>query len=261
MYNLLEYSKNCSKISGFLWNYYRDEPNNPSLNHPVGNNPPTINYNADAITKSASFKYKNSFIGKTPNNDNDDSNVIKDVGTVVPLKHLGNFWRTLDIPLINCEVSLTLNWSKNCVLTDMVTIAAIADPPVDEINVPTNATFKKTDIELYVPVVPLSSENDNKLLEQLKAGIKRTNKWNKYRSETSNQTKNNNLNYLIDPTFTKVNRMFVLSFKNETGRTSFEKYYVPKIEIKDFNVLIDGKPFFEITVKKIKNKHMKKLLK
>ena len=167
------------------------------------------------------------------------------------------------MPLINCEVSLTWNWSENCVLTDMITAAAdaTADPPVDEINVPTNATFKITDIELYIPVVPLSGENDNKILEQLKVGFKRTNKWNKYRSETSNQTKNKNLIYLIDPKFTKVNRLFVLSFGNETSRTSFEKYYVPKIEIKDFNVLIDGKPFFDITVKKIKNKHMKKLLK
>ena len=65
----------------------------------------------------------------------------------------------------------------------------------------------------------------------------------------SNQTKNNNLNYLIDPTFTNVNRLFVLSFENEDDRTSFSKYYVPKVEIKDFNALIDGKPFFEIPVK------------
>ena len=65
----------------------------------------------------------------------------------------------------------------------------------------------------------------------------------------SNQTKNNNLNYLIDPTFTNVNRLFVLSFENENDRTSFSEYYVPKVEIKDFNVLIDGKPFFEILVK------------
>ena len=65
----------------------------------------------------------------------------------------------------------------------------------------------------------------------------------------SNQTKNNNLNYLIDPTFTNVNRLLVLTFENEDGRTPFPKYYVPKVEIKDFSVLIDGKPFFEIPVK------------
>ena len=76
----------------------------------------------------------------------------------------------------------------------------------------------------------------------------------------SNQTKNNNLNYLIDPTFTNVNRLFVLTFENEDDRTSFSKYYVPKVEIKDFNVLTDGKPFFEIPLK-IKKKLMKQLLK
>ena len=65
----------------------------------------------------------------------------------------------------------------------------------------------------------------------------------------SNQTKNNNLHYLIDPIFTNVNRLFVLTFENEDDRTSFSKYYVIKVEIEDFNVLIDGKPFFEIPVK------------
>ena len=76
----------------------------------------------------------------------------------------------------------------------------------------------------------------------------------------SNQTKINNLNYLIDPTFTNVNRLFVLTFESEDGRNSFSKYYVPKVEIKDFNVLTDEKPYFEICVK-IKRKHMKQLLK
>ena len=108
---------------------------------------------------------------------------------------------------------------------------------------PTNATFQITDTKLYVPVVTLSTEDDNNFLEQLKSGFKRTIKWNKYRSEMTNQTKTNHLNYLIDPTFTKVNRLFVLSFENEEDRTSFSKYYVPKVKIKDFNKLIDGKRF------------------
>ena len=127
------------------------------------------------------------------------------------------------MPLINCEVSLTLTWSKNYVLTSKATRDddPDADPAVDEINNLTNATFKITDCKLYGPVVTLSAENDNKLLEQLKAGFKRTIKWNKYRSEMSNQTKHKNLNYLIDPTFTNMNSLFVLSLGNETDRTSF----------------------------------------
>ena len=111
------------------------------------------------------------------------------------------------------------------------------------VNNPKNATFKIIDTTLYVPVVILSTENDNRLLEQLKTGFKRTIKWNKYRSEMTNQTKNNNLNYLIDPTFTKVNRLFVLSFENENDRASFSNYYVPNVQIKDFNVLINEKSF------------------
>ena len=86
-------------------------------------------------------------------------------------------------------------------------------------------------------------------LEQLKIGFKKPIEWNKCRSQMSNQTKKNNLNYLIDPTFTNVNRIYVLSYENEDDRTSFSKCYVPKVEIKDFNVLTDGKPFFEIPVK------------
>ena len=157
------------------------------------------------------------------------------------------------MPLINCEVSLTLTWFEHCVLTDITTQTAVAaqgnNPARPAINGPKNATFKITDTELYVPIVTLSKQNDNKFLEQLRTGFKRTIKLNKYRSEMTNQTKNNNLNYLIDPTFTKVNRLFVLSFENENDRTSFSKYYVPNVQIKDFNVLIDGKSFFDMPIK------------
>ena len=145
-----------------------------------------------------------------------------------PLNHLSNFWKTLDIPFINCEVSLSLTWSINCGLTDMITHAIVPAkgnvPEIPAIAAPTNATFKITDPELYVPVVTLSAENYNKLLELLKTRFKRTVKWNKYRSEMPNQAKNNSLNYLIDPTFTNVNRLFVLLFENENDRTSFSKY-------------------------------------
>ena len=99
---------------------------------------------------------------------------------------------------------------------------------------------------MYVPVVPLSKENDIKLLEQLKTGFKRTIKWNKYRSQMTVQPQNNNLNYLIDPKFTNVNRLFVLPFtRTDTRdyRNVFSNYYVPDAEIKDFNVLTDGKTF------------------
>ena len=102
-------------------------------------------------------------------------------------------------------------------------------------------------LELYAPVVILSTQDNNKLLEQLKIGFKRTIKWNKYKSEMTNQAENNNLNYLIDPAFSKVDRLFVFSFKineDKCNRTSFSKYFMSNVEIKDFNVFIDGKSFF-----------------
>ena len=116
----------------------------------------------------------------------------------------------LDIPLINCEASLSLSWSENCVITSLekrlVTAAQGVKPAVYDDSPTVNAVFKIIDCKLYVPVVTLSAEDDNKLLGQLKTGFQRTIKWNKYRSEMYNQTKNNNLNYAIDPTFTNVNR-------------------------------------------------------
>ena len=176
MYNLLIYSKSYRKTTRSFFNYYRDEQNSGA----AGN----IDY---SMKNSKSFDYKTSITEKL-----EGSSVEKDViEIVVPLKYLSNFWRTLDIPLINCEVSLTLTWSENCVITSKATREADpdADLAVPGINNPSNAIFKIKDTKLYFPVVTLSAENDNKLLEQLKTGFKRTIKWNKYRSEMSNQTK------------------------------------------------------------------------
>ena len=123
-------------------------------------------------------------------------------------------------------------------------------------NPPTGLEFQIKDTKLYVPVVTLSKENDTMLLENLKSGFKKTIKWNKYRSQMTIQNNNNNLNYLIDPTFTNVNTLFVLSFERieennvkKDYRDSFSHYYVPNIQIKDYNVLIDGKSFFNLPVK------------
>ena len=98
----------------------------------------------------------------------------------------------------------------------------------------------------------MSKEDDIKLLEQLKSGFKRTIKWNKYRSQMTIQPQNNNLIYLIDPAFMNVNRLFVLSFprnNNTDSRYSFSNYYVPKVQVKDFNFSIDEKSFFNVSVK------------
>ena len=191
MYSLLEYSKNYRKATGSLLNYHRDEPSNP-LN-----------------TGSESFKYKTSITGKTPQNNDSLANAE----VVIPLKYLSNFWKSLDIPLINCEVELILTWTKNCALAYVTVRAAGNNNVPPAIVAPTGLEFQITDTKLYVPVVTLSKENDIKLLEKLKSGFKRTIKWNKYRSQMTIKNNNSNLNYLIGPTFTNANRLFVLSFE------------------------------------------------
>ena len=214
---------NIVKTTGSLWNYYRDEPNSSTDNNNI----------THSILDLESFDYKANFMenGVTHNN------LIKnDVKIVIPLKHLSNFWRNLNIPLINCEVELILTWFKNCVLINKSTRDADynANPIVYEIDNPENAIFQITDTKLYVPVASLSKENDIKLLEKLKSGFKRTIKWNKYRSLMTIQLQNNNWNYLDDPTFTNVNRLFVLSFprnNNTDSRYSFQIIMYQKIKL------------------------------
>ena len=202
IYNLLKYRKNYRKTTRSLWMYYRDKPSNP------------------LSSNSKSFKCKTSVTGNTYNvGDGEaryDANKVSknETEVVIPLKHLSIFWRTLNIPLINCKTEVILTLSKNCALADMTARAAgnNNDPPAT--IAPTGLEFQITEIaKLHVPVVTLSKENAKKLLEQLKSGFKRTIKWNKYRSQMTIQPQNNNLNCSIDPTFTKVNRLFVLSFE------------------------------------------------
>ena len=143
LYNLLEYGDNYAKTSGSSWQYHRDEPN-------------------DNLADSELFKSKIKITGKTPNNGNE-----KDVEIMVPLKYLSNFWRTFEMPLINCEVSLILTWSSTCVITNSTGAGA----------------FKIIDTKLYVPIVTLSTQDNAKLLQQLKSGFKRVVNWNKYLSK------------------------------------------------------------------------------
>ena len=168
MYHLLEYSKDYEKTSGSLFNYYRDEPSE----FIIGNGTNAINI---LIRNSKTFDYKTEIMGSLDAGEDEK----EDVTIAILLKYLGNFWRSLDIPLINCEITLILSWYKECVLVGR----AFRGPPAaaaNRINSPTDAKFAITDCKLYVPVVTLSAENDNKLLEQLKSGFRTTIKWNKY---------------------------------------------------------------------------------
>ena len=208
MHNLLEYSKNYRKTIGSLYNFYRDELTND------GND----NFNNRNVVNSEAFKYKNKITGNTYNVDaaaqgyDVNKNGTQKIELAIPLKYLGNFWRALNIPLISCEVSLEVKWNKNCVITSLEERQVDAGPPVVRDNAPTGATLAINDCKLYIPVITLSKDNEIKLLPNLKSGFKRKIIWNKYRSQMTTEAINNNLNILIDPTFTNVNRLFVLVY-------------------------------------------------
>ena len=152
---------------------------------------------------------------------------------MVPLKYLSNFWRTLEMLLINCEVSLILTWSSTCVIA----------------NYTGAGTFAITDTKLYVPVITLSTQDNSKLLQQLKSGLKRVINWNKCLSKPELLAQNPHLNHLVEPSFQGVNRLFVLAFENATQRTSYSGYYLPNVEIKNYNVMINGENCFDQRIK------------
>ena len=218
MYNLIKHSDNYSKTSGSFKQYYRDEP-------ALTNAGAIANFHA--ADTSASFKFKQKITGIT----GDDC--TKNVEIMVPSKYLSNLWRTREMPLINCEINLILTWSDKFVLS----------------NDTKAATFSIADAKLYVSVVTLSTQDNAKLLQQLKLGFKRTINWNKHQRKFSPERPNQYLDFLVDPSFQGVNRLFVLSFENENDRTVHTKYYLPTVEIKDYNVMIDGRNFFNQPVK------------
>ena len=192
IYNLLEYSKNYRKTIGSLYNYYRDE-----LSDDADDN----NFANIKVVNSNTFKYKNKITGNTYNVNADDDgydvnkNDTQEVELAIPLKYLGNFWRELNIPLINCEVSLELKWNKNCAITSLEQ-RDIGGGNRD--NAPTIATLAINDCKLYVPEVTLSKDDEIKLFTNLKSGFKREIIWNKYRSQITTEAVNNTLNILID---------------------------------------------------------------
>ena len=143
---------------------------------------------------------------------------------MVPIKFLSNFCRTLEVPLINCELSLQLKWSRNCII-----VASTAN------NL--NPAFQINDTKLDVPVVTLSTHENIKLLKQLESGFKRANDWNKYLAKTSNQASGRYLDYLIDPSF---QGLFVLSFEDD---------YLTTVEVKGYNVMADGRNFSDQQIK------------
>ena len=216
MYNLIEYSDNYQDSSATLYQYKRDEP-------------PEDDAVADLTTdNSSSFKYKVSLLG----NPVLDGNIRKrSVKVVVPLKYLSNFFRSLEMHLTNYKIKLNLTWKKECVLS---TDAG-------------NAVFIINDTKMYVPVVTLSKEDNKDFIEQQNKGFQRSIYWNEYKIKEINDA--NVFKYInLDPSFQGVNRLFVMAYNRANGqptRNGQQKYYLPRIDLEKYNVIIDGRNFHD----------------
>ena len=166
---------------------------------------PAVNSNGvifdfDEAESTKSFNFKAKVTGETRVNGRKVAEIM------VPLKYLSNFRGTLEMPSINCEINLILTWSEICVI-------------VSTANADQAAIFSICDTNSYVPVVTLSSDDHTKPLQQLKSGFKKPINWNKYQSNLSIRRPSKNSDYLTDPSFQRVNRVFVLSFENNAQQT------------------------------------------
>ena len=223
MYNLIEYSDNYQDSSATLYQYKRDEP--PEAD-PVAE--------LTAIN-SDSLKYKIKLFGNVTEVAGDAAGVRKlNVKVVVPLKCLSNFFRSLEMPLINCKFKLNLTWKKECVLS----------------TGESDAVFIINDTKLYVPGVTLSKEDNKDFIEQQNKGFQRSIYWNEYKTKEINENAYANVFMYInlDPSFQGVNRLFVMAYNGENGqptRNGQQKCYLPRIDLEKYNVIIDGRHFYD----------------
>ena len=219
LYNLIEYSDNYQDSSATLYQYKRDEP-------------PEADAVADLTAdNSSSFKYKVSLLG----NPVFDGNITKrSVKVVVPLKYLSNFFRSLEMSLINCKIKLNLTWKKECVLS----------------NQDVAAVFIINNTKMYVPVVTLSKEDNKDFIEQQNKGFQRSIYSNEYKTKEINENADANVfKYTnLDPSFQGVNRLFVMAYNRANGqptRNEQQKYYLPRTDLEKYNVIIDGRNFYD----------------
>ena len=223
IYNLIEYSDNYQDSSATLYQHKRDEP-------------PEDDAVADlTANNSDSLKYKIELLGNLTEVAGDAASVRRlNVKVVVPLKYLSNFFRSLEMPLINCKIKLNLTWKKGCVLST----GAV------------EAVFIINDTKLYVPVVTLSKEDNKDFIEQQNKGFQRSIYWNEYKTKEINEDADANVfKYIdLDPSFQGVNILFVMAYNRVDGqptRNGQRKYYLPRIRLNKYNVIIDGRNFYD----------------
>ena len=219
MYNLIEYSDNYQDSSATLYQYKRDES-------------PEDDAVADlTVNNSSSFKYKVSLLGDPVHAG---GIARRNVKVAVPLKYLRNFFRSLEMPLINCKIKLNLTWKKECVLS----------------NQNGAAVFIINDTKFYVPVVTFSKEDNKDFIEQQNKGFQRSIYWNEFKTKEINEDDDANVfKYInLDPSFQGVNRLFVMAYNRANGqptRNGQRKYYLPRIDLEKYNVIIDGRNFYD----------------
>ena len=223
MYNLIEYSNNYQDSSATLYQHKRDEPPEDDV---------VADLTAD---NSDTFKYKIKLLGNVTEVAGNAAGVRRlNVKVVVPLKYLSNFFRSLEMPLINCKIKLNLTWKKECVLSTGVG----------------EAVFIINDTKLYVLVVTLSKEDNKDFIEQKNKGFQRSVYWNEYKTKEINENADANVfKYInLDPSFQGANRLFVMAYNRANGqptRNGQRKYYLPRIDLKKYNVIIDGRNFYD----------------
>ena len=184
---------------------------------------------------STSFNYKSSILGNLTAVAG--AGVLRNAGIPIPLKDLSKFFRSFEMPLINCKIYLELNCTKNCVMS----------------YIGGDTIFQIKSAKLYVPIVTLSTKDNVNLTEQLNEGFKRCVHWNEYKSkiEIKNLDNSNTTRFLLDASFQGVNRLFALAFEdandgdNKVERKSHRKYFLPRVDITKYNVLIDGRNFYD----------------
>ena len=223
MYNLIECSDNYQDSSATLYQYKRDEP-------------PEADAVADlTANNSDSLKYKIKLLGNVTEVAGDAAGVRRlNVKVVVPFKYLSNFFRSLEMPLINCKIKLNLTWKKECVLST-------GDG---------EAVFIINDTKLYVPVVTLSKEDNKDFIEQQNKRFQRSIYWNEYKTKEIIENADANVfKYIsLDTSFQGVNRLFVMVYNRANGqptRNGRRKYYLPRIDLEKYNVIIDGRNFYD----------------
>ena len=304
MYNLLEYSDNYQDSTGSLYQFKRDEP---------------LDDNANVANDRTSLVYKSKLISGT------DDNNVNNVKLVVTLKYVSNFFRSLEMPLVNCKIDLELTWHEDCMISSVdaavghvvsfmitntklyVAVVTLSTKDNNNLTKQLNEGFKRTiycnqyvskpfpetphkktgitrfaldvdaavgqvvsfmitNTKLYVAVVTLSTKDNNNLTKQLNEGFKRTIYCNHYVSKPFPETphkKTGITRFALDAAFQGINRLFVLAFEdtradeaadapaprnlvsNRVIRDSYRKYFVPRVDITSYNVLIDDRNFYD----------------